>query len=82
MSTYVDGRPARERRTARYIVFAVALLLGISLLAARLAYLQIALGADYAVLSTGNRTVVQALPSSRGLIYDRTGRVLVTNIPT
>ncbi|MEK6719173.1 MAG: penicillin-binding protein 2 [Chloroflexota bacterium] len=82
MSTYVDGSPVRERRTARYVVFSIALLLGIGLLAARLAYLQIALGADYAVLSTGNRTVAQAIPSSRGLIYDRAGRVLVTNIPT
>jgi len=26
--------------------------------------------------------VIQAIPSSRGLIYDRTGLVLVTNVPT
>ena len=30
----------------------------------------------------GNRTVAQAIPSSRGLIYDRAGRVLVKNVPT
>lgn len=82
MKTYLDGRPTRERSTARYVAFALVVLVGIGVLTARLAYLQIARAADFASLATGNRTVVQAIPSSRGLIYDRTGRVLVTNIPT
>ncbi len=82
MNAYLDGRPTRERSLARYVTFAIVILLGIGLLAVRLAYLQIARATEYAELSTGNRTVVQAIPSSRGLIYDRTGAVLVTNIPT
>ena len=82
MKAYLDGRPIRTRSTARYLVFGLIILLGVGALTARLAYLQIARGTDYKVLAAGNRTVVQAIPSSRGLIYDRTGRVLVTNIPT
>ncbi len=82
MKTYLDGRPTSGRSTARYVIFGVAILLGIGVLTARLAYLQIVQATQYAELSTGNRTVTQAIPSSRGLIYDRAGRVLVTNIPT
>ena len=33
-------------------------------------------------MSARNRTVLEAVPSPRGLIYDRLGRVLVTNVPT
>jgi len=39
-------------------------------------------GGQFAALSEGNRTSLQAIPSSRGLIFDRTGRTLVTNVPT
>ncbi len=82
MSVYVDGRPVRDRRPVRYAFFAAAIVLGLSILTIRLAYLQIANEAQYATLAAGNRSVVQAIPSSRGLIYDRQGRLLVTNIPT
>ena len=33
-------------------------------------------------MSAQNRTVLQAIASPRGLIYDRKGRLLVTNVPT
>jgi cell division protein FtsI/penicillin-binding protein 2 len=39
-------------------------------------------GGQFAALSEGNRTALEAIPSSRGLIYDRAGNVLVTNVPT
>jgi penicillin-binding protein 2 len=54
----------------------------VSGLTARLFYLQIIDGGRFATLSTRNRTVLEAVPSPRGLIYDRLGRVLVTNVPT
>ena len=58
------------------------MVLAVGGLTARLFYLQIIDGGRFAALSTRNRTVVESVPSPRGLIYDRAGRVLVTNIPT
>jgi len=60
----------------------VVALLAVSGLTARLFYLQIIDGGRFATLSARNRTVLEAVPSPRGLIYDRLGRVLVTNVPT
>ena len=39
-------------------------------------------GGRFATLATRNRTVLEAVPSPRGLIFDRSGRALVTNVPT
>ena len=83
MNIYLDGRPAAPaRRFSRFLVFGLIVLLGIGALTARLFYLQIATGSQYAALSTSNRTVLEAIASPRGLIYDRNGRLLVTNVPT
>ena len=51
-------------------------------LTARLFYLQIANGSEYAAISTRQRTVLEPIPAPRGLIYDRNGRLLVDNVPT
>ncbi|MEO5884836.1 MAG: penicillin-binding protein 2 [Candidatus Limnocylindrales bacterium] len=83
MNTYLDGRPsASTRRFSRFLVFALVIILGVGSLTARLFYLQISSGQAYAALSTSNRTVQEPLVSPRGLIYDRNGRLLVTNVPT
>ena len=82
MSTYLDGRREYSRPLSRFLVFGLAVILGLSTLTARLFYLQVVDGGDFASLAEGNRTIVQAIPSSRGLIYDRSGAVLVTNVPT
>ena len=82
MNTYLDGRREPVRRLSRFIVFALIVVLGIGTLTARLFYLQIANGKQYAALSTANRTVLEPIPAPRGLIYDRNGRLLVTNVPT
>jgi penicillin-binding protein 2 len=66
----------------RFLVFGLAAVLAIGGLTTRLFYLQIVSGGQFAALSEGNRTSLQAIPSSRGLIFDRTGRTLVTNVPT
>jgi len=66
----------------RFLVFGLAAILAIGGLTTRLFYLQIVSGGQFAALSEGNRTSLQAIPSSRGLIFDRTGRTLVTNVPT
>ena len=83
MNTYLDGRPAAPaRRSSRFLVFGLIVILGVGALTARLFYLQIATGSEYAALSTSNRTVLEPITSPRGLIYDRNGRLLVTNVPT
>ncbi|HVD89959.1 MAG TPA: penicillin-binding protein 2, partial [Jatrophihabitantaceae bacterium] len=82
MSTYVDGRQEYSRPLSRFLVFGLAMIVVLGSLSARLFYMQVVSAGDYAALAEGNRSVVQAIPSSRGLIYDRNGVGLVTNIPT
>ena len=78
----VDERPGRERQLIRFLAFGIAVLIGVSGLTARLVYLQFVRGQVYQAQAEQNRTVKQALPSTRGLIYDRKGRLLVSNEPS
>ena len=82
MNTYLGGHPAPERRFSRYVVFALAVVLAVGTLTARLFYLQITNGTEYAAISNRQRTVLEAIPAPRGQIYDRHGRMLVKNVPT
>ncbi|HKG56493.1 MAG TPA: penicillin-binding protein 2 [Candidatus Limnocylindrales bacterium] len=82
MNAYLEGHQERDRRVIRFVAFGVAVVLAIGGLTARLFYLQIARGVEYSSLAATNRAVLQAIPSSRGLIYDRQGRLLVTNVPS
>jgi penicillin-binding protein 2 len=82
VNTYLDGRREYTRPLSRFLLFGLVAIVGLSVLTARLFYLQVLSGGTFATLAEGNRTVLQAIPSSRGLIYDRTGKVLVTNVPT
>jgi penicillin-binding protein 2 len=82
VTAFLDDYPRSIRRPSRFIAFGLVVLLAVSGLTARLFYLQIIDGGRFATLSTRNRTVLEAVPSPRGLIYDRLGRVLVTNVPT
>lgn len=82
MNPYADGRPTPSRPGSRFLVFGIAAILAIGGLTTRLFYLQIVSGGQFTALSQVNREVSQAIPSSRGLIYDRAGRILVTNVLT
>jgi len=82
VSTLVHETPVRDRRPLRFVAFGIAEIIGVSGLSARLFYLQVNQGVQYAQISTQNRTVQQAIPSTRGLIYDRKGRPLVQNEPS
>ena len=82
MTTYLDEQPRPVRQLSRFLAFGFVILLAVSGLTARLFYLQIIDGGRFATLSTRQRTVEEAIVSPRGLIYDRAGRVLVTNVPT
>jgi len=78
----VDERPSRERQLIRFMAFGLAVLIGVSGLTARLVYLQFVRGEVYQARAEQNRSVAQAIPSTRGLIYDRRGHVLVSNEPS
>jgi penicillin-binding protein 2 len=82
VTTYLDHHPAPMRRLSRFLAFGLVVVLAVGGLSARLFYLQIVDGGRFSTLATRNRTVLEAVPSPRGLIYDRSGRALVTNVPT
>src|SRR5439155_3439428 len=80
MTTY-DDTMDHARPATRFVAFGLAVLIGVGVLGARLFYLEGTNGARIVPPMTTRPTVVEALPSSRGLIYDRAGRPLVANVP-
>ena len=52
------------------------------LLTARVFYLQVVKGAHYADLSRENRTRYMVVKAPRGLVFDRNGKKLVSNVPS
>jgi penicillin-binding protein 2 len=83
MTPYLEGRPAASRPGTRFLVFGIAAILAIGGLTTRLFYLQIVSGGQFAALSQGgNNEIQQSIPSSRGLIYDRAGKLLAKNVLT
>ena len=72
----------RDRRPIRFLVFGIVTILLFSLLTTRLAYLQINSGQQLAARAEAQRTADRAIPAPRGLIYDRKGRLLVSNVAT
>ncbi|MDQ3870954.1 MAG: penicillin-binding protein 2 [Chloroflexota bacterium] len=80
-TTAFDEGPRRAALLPRFAVFGVATIVVAAGLSARLFYLQVARGGYYTGLAQENRVVVQAVPSPRGLIRDRAGRILVRNLP-
>jgi penicillin-binding protein 2 len=79
-NTYLDGRPTEARPFLRFLAFGIAVILGATVLSVRLFTLQVGSDGRFAALADANRTVQQAIPSTRGLVYDRNGVPLVTNI--
>ena len=63
------------------ILFSVMLLL-IGGLITRLIYLQVAGHSRYHGMATNNRIKVTSVPPTRGIIYDRQGRILAENLPS
>jgi penicillin-binding protein 2 len=82
VNTYLDRRAAPERRFSRFLVFGLAVIVALGTLTARLFYLQITNGTEFAAISNRQRTVEEPIPAPRGYMYDRRGRLLVTNVPT
>lgn len=74
-------KDARQVR-ARAIVGGVGVLLLLALLVARMYYLQVIQYEHHSTLSENNRVHVQPIPPTRGLIFDRQGRILADNRPS
>ncbi|MFZ2508694.1 MAG: penicillin-binding protein 2 [Steroidobacteraceae bacterium] len=66
------------QRSAIAAFLALGLML---LLAGRTFWLQVMQHEYYAELSQGNRARIEPLPPNRGIIYDRSGRVIAENTP-
>jgi penicillin-binding protein 2 len=82
VSAFLEDRPKPVRSLSRFITFVLIVVLAVGGLTARLFYLQVVDGGHLATLAVHNSTVLEPILSPRGLIYDRNGRVLVTNVPT
>ena len=80
MSTYLDGRPVPAPSRLRFLAFGLAVVLGAAALSARLFTIQVGGTTPYAAFAATTRTVLEAMPSTRGVIYDRAGKPLVSNI--
>jgi penicillin-binding protein 2 len=73
-----DARVVRKR----VVVGALTVVLLISVLIARLYYLQVVQYDYHSTLSENNRVHVQPIPPSRGLIFDRNGVIIADNRPS
>ena len=63
-------------------LFAVALGIGFAALVLRLMYLQLLAGSEFKQLSDQNRIRLLPLTAPRGLVYDRSGELLIDNRPS
>ncbi|HEY7332728.1 MAG TPA: penicillin-binding protein 2 [Candidatus Limnocylindria bacterium] len=82
MADLNEGRLDLPRSRARFIAFAVAAALIITVLGARLFHLQVVRGEEYAAQATRARTVEVPIRAPRGLVFDRDGRPLAVNVPS
>lgn len=82
--TYTIKDPAEENRifAGRAIVAIIFIILLSTGLIVRLVYLQIVGHEHYVTLAKNNHIKISPLPPTRGIIYDRKGRVLADNVPT
>lgn len=76
--------PLAESRLflSRIVTAFILILFLIAGLVVRLVYLQVVGHEHYATLSKDNRIKISPLPPTRGVIYDRKGRMLAENVPT
>jgi penicillin-binding protein 2 len=78
--SYVVDRPRSGPSRLRFLVFALAVVLGAGALTARLFAIQVGTNGQYTALAATTRTVPEPLLSTRGMVFDRAGRSLVSNV--
>ncbi|MPZ22476.1 MAG: penicillin-binding protein 2 [Dehalococcoidia bacterium] len=71
----------RRRPITRILVFRLAVFILFGILLLQLARLQIVRGEDYAERASNNSVLIIDLPAERGIITDRNGVPLVSNVP-
>ncbi len=76
--------PATDNRVRpqRIRLFLVAMIVLFAIFAARMFFLEVVLGKYYLGLAEANRTKLNSIASSRGVIYDRNGVILASNVPS
>ncbi len=74
--------PDTRRLTPRLLAFGIAIILAVSGLGLRLFQLQLAQASVFEPRTALGQTTTRPIPVSRGLMYDRRGRLLVENVPT
>ncbi|NOQ16098.1 MAG: penicillin-binding protein 2, partial [Methyloprofundus sp.] len=67
---------------SRTVVMFVAMLFLVLGLIVRLVYLQVSGHDKYHSMATNNRIKVTSIPPTRGIIYDKKGRILAENLPS
>ncbi len=77
-----DHKKEARLFTLRVVLGLLCVLILLSLLISRMAYLQLESHQHFTTLSEKNRLRLLPEPPIRGLIYDRQGRVLAENIPS
>jgi penicillin-binding protein 2 len=78
--SYVVDRPRGGPSRLRFLAFALTVVLATGALSARLFTIQVGATGQYTALAATTRTVLEPLPSTRGMVFDRAGRPLVSNI--
>ena len=81
ISPIKDHHSEKQLFIARVILAAVVSIMLLGIVVARLVQLQVVEHEIYAEQSQGNRIRIEAVPPTRGLIFDRRGRVLAENLP-
>jgi penicillin-binding protein 2 len=75
MSVKSEGRPAELRNMYRFGAFVLAVAVGVTSLSARMFYLQIVQGQQDYQSGSGPATALESIPSTRGQIFDASGKV-------
>ncbi len=73
------GLSVDSRRLATALILLSSLLVAVTV---RAAQFQLAEGSTYRARAEGNRSRIEWIPADRGIIYDRNGVPLVSNVPT
>jgi len=76
-----DHHSEKQLFVARVVLSSVISIILLGIVVARLIQLQVVDHERFAEQSQGNRIRIEAVPPTRGLIFDRKGRVLAENLP-
>ena len=80
MSVAAPGRRIESKNVYRFGFFVVAVAIGVSMLSARMLYMQILQGQKPNTAGDTQPTETVTVPSTRGLIFDASGAPLVRNV--